>query len=447
MQISSQTFLVLGLSKSGFSACKYIISNGGKCYFYEEYSNKKIDDNVNYILSLGGIRLQKDNVYEYLDKIDVLVISPGVAISHEVAVSARKRGIRIIGEFELGLSSTNPTFVAITGTNGKTTTTYLIDSILEKSKKSYVVCGNIGEPICDKTLMLKNSEICLAEISSYQLETATKICPHIACVLNITPDHLKRHFTMENYVFLKKRIIQNQTSSEFAILNYDDEIVKGFAEDTNAKTIFVSTKGKVNGSYEEDGKLYYLGEYIIDRKDIPLECEYNTYNILYAIAVAKILGVENNIIVDALKNFKGVKHRNQLVAVKGGVYYVNDSKATNTASTISAIKGLKRPTILILGGSEKGEDYKELFENIKRSEVKGVIITGASRTNMLQSAVNCGYYDLTITRSFETAVKVAQRLAEEGDEVLLSPACASFDFFTSFEERGDLFIKMVESFS
>ena len=444
MDIKSQTFLVVGISKSGFAVANYILLNGGKCLLYEELSSPKIDEAISKLVDMGGVRVDKENVDNALLDIDNLIISPGVPINHHVAVKAKSLKKRIIGELEFGFLQFSPTTVAITGTNGKTTTATLIDEILRTAGLNSLLVGNVGVPITSKVCDANKKSVCVAEVSSFQLESTDFFCPHVSCILNIKPDHLERHYTMENYVFLKKRILKNQRESEYAILNYDDELVKSFADELRAKVLYVSLKEKVDGAYRVGEELYYKNEFIINQNDLSLKGEHNVYNSLFAIAVAKLFKVKNQDIISALKNFKGVKHRMELIALKQGVEFYNDSKATNTASTISAIESIKKPTILILGGSEKGETYIELFDKIKQSLVKHVVLTGASRNKMLECADKVGFNKLSLTYDFTTAVKIAKLIADEGDCVLLSPACASFDNFSNFEERGEKFKEIVE---
>jgi UDP-N-acetylmuramoylalanine--D-glutamate ligase len=249
---------------------------------------------------------------------------------------------------------------------------------------------------------------------------------------------------MENYVFLKKRIFKNQRESEYTVLNYDDSVVRDFLPEIRSKVKWVSINERVDGAYMQGGKLYYCDEYVMDERELKLKGEHNVYNTLFAIVCAKLAGVQNEAIVASLKSFKGVRHRIEHVCTKNGVEFYNDSKATNTASTISALQSMQRPTVLILGGSEKGESYINLFEKIKRSTVKHVILTGASRFNMLDAAGKTGYSFVTVTSNFTDAVKIAAMLVESGDNLLLSPACASFDSFDGYEERGDAFVKIVE---
>lgn len=446
MYIKTQKFLILGVSKSGYAVAKHVLINGGKCYLYEELSSDKIQVAINELTELGAIKLDVNNVDEILKTIDVLVISPGVPINHPVAVKAKNHQKRIVGELEFGVLQFSPPIVAVTGTNGKTTTASIIHSILNKHGLKSLLVGNVGVPITGKVMEADKDTVCVAEVSSFQLESVNAFCPHISCVLNIAPDHLERHYSMENYIYLKKRIYKNQRESEYLILNYDDEIVREFAKESRAKNLYVSLKERIAGGYRLENKLYYFNEYIMDVEDLALKGEHNVYNTLFAICIAKLMGVDNECIVNALKNFKGVKHRMEFIAKKDGVCFYNDSKATNTASTITAIDGMLNPTILILGGSEKGETYINLFEKIKNSLVKQVIITGSSRMSMLECAVKVGFSNVTITPDFETSVKIANLMAQEGDNVLLSPACASFDAFTSYEQRGDKFKNIVEGF-
>lgn len=444
MYVQNQSFLVLGVSKSGFSASKYILGRGGKCFIYEQLQSDKITNAINELVELGAILVKAENMDSVVDQIDVLVISPGVPINHEIAVKCKEKGKRIMGEAEFGFLCLTPTVVGVTGTNGKTTTVNLIDYILKKTDRKSFLVGNVGVPISEKVREIDKDSVCIAEISSFQLESMSEFKPHIACVLNISPDHLERHYTMENYVFLKKRILKNLKESEYAVLNYDDSIIKEFAKETRAKIVWVSLTEKTQGVYIENDKIFFNGECVTDVSNVNLFGEHNVFNGLVAIAVSKLLGVSNETITLGVKEFKGVPHRIELVEDKNGVKYYNDSKATNTASTITAIKSMNRPTVLILGGSEKGEKYFELFTCIKNSLVKHVVITGASRYNMLETAGKVGVTDITLTADFVTAVKIANVFAVDGDAVLLSPACASFDSFTDYEERGRVFTETVK---
>ncbi len=444
MYLKKQKFLIVGISKSGFSATKYALSRGAECYIYEELKNPKIEASMTELTKIGAKALNPESVYQKLNDIDVLVLSPGVPINHPVAVRAKQQSKRIIGELEFGFLQFSPTVLAITGTNGKTTTATLVDVMLREGGLTTQLVGNVGVPITSVLSETDRNTVCITEVSSFQLESVNAFCPHIACITNIAPDHLERHYNMENYIFLKKRIFKNQRESEYTVLNYDDEIVRGFATETKGKVVWFSILERVDGAYRTGGKLYYKDEYIISESEMMLNGEHNVANVLLAIVYAKLMGVNTQAIVTALKTFRGVKHRVELVCEKNGVSYYNDSKSTNTASAISAIGAMKKPTVLILGGSEKGEEYYDLFSKIKESPITEVILTGASRYNMLQQAGKTGYTNLTVTANFLNAIKIASTFAKEGDNVLFSPACASFDSFSSFEERGEAFIKAVK---
>lgn len=443
MYISNQSFLVLGVSKSGYAAAKHIIKNNGKCYLFEQLESPTINSNIEELNRLGAILVDKSNVEKIVDEIDVLVISPGVPINHEVAVMAKRKGKRIIGELEFGYLQSLPCIIAVTGTNGKTTTCTMINDLIKENNQESFLIGNVGKPFTSEVDNITNTSVCVTEVSSFQLESVNSFCPHISCVLNIAPDHLERHYTMENYVFLKKRIFKNQKQSEYTLLNYDDEMVKEFASETNGKVVWVSTKQKVDGAYLQDGILYFKEDPVINVSDLPVGGLHNVYNALFTISVGVILGIKKEVIEKSLKNFKGIKHRIELILEKDGVKYYDDSKATNVASTLTALSSMQNPTLLILGGSEKGENYDELFSKVKSMRVKHVILTGDSKYHMLESAGRVGWTELTLTPDFDYAVKIASLIANEGDNVLLSPACASFDKFSNFEERGDRFSAIV----
>ncbi len=444
MFIKNQKFLIIGASKSGFAVAKYLVENNAFCRVYEQMRTEKAIQAIDRLKSLGVENISKEQAETLINEIDVLILSPGVPINHELSVKAKQMNKRIIGEMEFAYAMLTPPIVAVTGTNGKTTTVMIIDEILECAKLKKQLVGNIGVPMTAKLNDIDRETVCITEVSSFQLESINSFCPHISCVLNITPDHLERHYTMDNYIYLKKRIFKNQRESEYCVLNFDDQTVKNFYVDCKAKVVWVSTKGKVDGAYLENGKLYYNNEYIIDASEMILAGEHNIQNALFGIACAKLLGINTTEIVSALKGFKGVKHRVEFVTEKYGVEYYNDSKATNTASTMVALDCMKKPTILILGGSEKGEEYNLLFEKIKNSLVKHVIICGASRFNMLETAKACGVEKLTLTDDVFMAIKIAKLCSADGDAVLFSPACASFDCFNGFEERGNAFIQAVE---
>ncbi len=443
MYISSQTFMVLGVSKSGYVVANYVLENGGRCFLYEEKQTDKIKANVDQLISLGANFVLRENFEQALAKTDVLIVSPGVPINHEVAVKAKRLGVRIMGELEFGFSVFTPNVIAVTGTNGKTTTCSMLDKIILASGKKSCLVGNIGTPITACVEQITKNQICITEVSSFQLETVSSFCPHISCILNIAPDHLERHYTMDNYVYLKKRIFKNQHSSEYCLLNYDDDVVRELAPEVKAKIIWVSCLQAVDGVYIKEEKIYYFDKEIMAIDQLGVKGIHNVYNSMFAIGCSKLIGIEDGAIKQGLSDFKGVKHRIELVGELDGVSYYNDSKATNVASSVIGIESMTRPTVLIVGGSEKGESYDQLFVRIKDSVVKHTVITGDSRYAMLESAGKIGVGNITVTSDFEYAVKIAKSLAKQGDNVLLSPACASYDNFKNYEERGEFFCKVL----
>jgi UDP-N-acetylmuramoylalanine--D-glutamate ligase len=373
-----------------------------------------------------------------------VVLSPGVPIDNDIPLKSKKLGKRIIGELELAYLYAKSPIIAVTGTNGKTTTCTMIDAILKESGVKSVLCGNIGTPVSKVLKDCNEESIIVAETSSFQLETVNSFTPHVAVITNVTPDHLSRHYNMENYLFIKSKILLNLRESEYAILNFDDPLVVKLAEKTRANVLYFSTKTRVNGAYVEDGKIYYKGKTISEIAELPISGEHNLLNFLAALCVAKIIGVSDESIVCSAKKFKGVKHRIEHVKTIGGVDYYNDSKATNVDATVKAIDAMVKPTILILGGKDKGLDYCELFEKIKRSQVKSVVITGESRFRMLDSAKEVGYEKVSVVEDFYLAIDIASLIAKDGDCVLFSPACSSYDKFTDFEQRGNCFIEYLE---
>ncbi len=445
MYVKSQSFLILGVSRSGLSAARYLLRSGVKaCFFYDEGGGEKINKAKEEIISLGGQEATDETVWEILTETDILIISPGVPINHPVAVSAKAQGVKIMGEAELGYRLFTPTFIAVTGTNGKTTTVTMISDVLKNCGLNCELVGNVGVPVTEKSDCDKDV-VFVTEISSFQLESVSFFTPHISCILNITPDHLERHYTMENYVYLKKRIFMNQRESEYAVLNFDDETVKGFYTEVKAKVVWVSLTEEVDGAYLFNGDLYYKKERIVSASELSLSGDHNIYNALFTVAVTKLMGADSETIAQTLKTFKGVPYRMETVAEKNGIKFINDSKSTNTASAINAVQTIKAPKILILGGSEKGESYDKLFQAIKDNFVKQVILTGKSRRNMLESADKTGVECVTVVTEFDTAIKVAAIFADEGDVVLFSPACASFDNFSGYVERGNRFNEIVRS--
>ena len=440
-----QSFLVLGLSRSGTAVAEFLLSKGGKVYLYDDVVSSGLEKTIAGLESLGGVRVKKEDLLKMQESCDALVLSPGIPIDHPVAVSFRRAGKGIVGESELAARYMRCLTVAVTGTNGKTTTVSMLEKIFTDNGQRAEACGNVGSPMI-KHIELGADDIAVAEISSFQLETLNSFCPHVAVVLNLTEDHLNRHYNMENYIFLKKKILKNCTETEIAVLNYDDPIVKGFAENTRAKIVWFSLKNKVDGAYLNNGELYFKDEKITSVADLSLVGEHNVQNALASIAVAKVLGVSTEVIAKSLSSFKGVKHRIETVAEVDGITYIDDSKATNVDATVKAVACMKGETVLLLGGKDKGYDYSALFSAIKNLPITQAILYGENRLKLLDGAIKTGYRKITLCDRFSVAVQLARLTAKHGQTVLLSPASASFDEFSGYEERGDRFVEMVRSF-
>ena len=444
MYIKNTTFLILGMQKSGISATNFLLSKGGKVFVYDDGVSESVKKNLKEAEYNGAVICL--DPLEKLESVDVLVLSPAVPVDHKVAVRAKELNKRIIGEFELASNYTSNLTVGITGTNGKTTTCSLVDHALKVAGLNSMLVGNIGVPFTSKIDSFDSNGIFVAEISSFQLETINRFCPHIACILNITPDHLNRHYNMENYVYLKSKILLNLRESEFAVLNYDDGLVNALSTKTRAKVVWFSKKEKVDGAYLDGDFIYYKGEIISSVNEILIKGAHNVENALASVCILKILGVSNSDILQSFKTFLGVKHRVQKVKTVNGVTYYNDSKSTNADSCKKAVESVNEPTILIMGGYDKGLNYQDLMLLIKQNaNIKKIVLTGQSAKNMYAYAVNAGLEEVSIVKDFYHAVTLASSMATSGQSVLLSPATSSFDEFGSFEERGDRFIEIVES--
>ncbi len=445
MYPARQSFFVLGLSKSGKSATEFLLSKKATVYIYDELSSDRIEQTACGLVEKGAKRIEKTQVEAMVKMCDVLVLSPGIPIDHPIAVAFKRNGKAVVGESELAARNMRCPIIAVTGTNGKTTTVSMITDVLNKGGVKATACGNIGAPMLDFYSL--QEEVAVAEISSFQLETLNSLRPHIAVVLNITEDHLNRHYSMENYLFLKAKLLKNLTSSEYAVLNYDDGIVRGFAEKTRGKVVYFSVRERVNGAFYESGGLYYKKEKILNADELPINGLHNVQNALAVIAVCKIMGIENSAIVKALTDFKGIKHRIETVGIVNGVTYIDDSKGTNVDATQKAIACMKGETVLLLGGKDKGYDYTKLFAFLPKSKVVHAVLYGENRYALLKCARMSGFDRITFCEGLEFAVRIAALKAKEGQIVLLSPASASFDEFTSYEERGDKFVEIVRSFN
>ena len=443
MLFTKQSFLVAGLSRSGIAASEYLIGKGAAVYVFDDVENENVAAAESALAARGCHIVHKDELAEKADKCDVLVLSPGIPVDHPLPVSFRKAGKRVIGEAELGALALRCPVIAVTGTNGKTTTVTMLEEILKAAGQKALACGNVGKPITSCLESLGEDSVAVAEISSFQLETLYSLRPHVAVILNVTEDHLNRHYNMDNYIFLKSRLLKNSAESEYAVLNYDDPIVRAFAEKTKAKVVWFSLKEKVEGGYLADGYFCYLGEKLFPESELPLDGEHNRADALAAICAAKLFGVTNAVITASLKAFRGVKHRLEKLGAVNGITFIDDSKATNVDSAIKAVNSVRGETVLLVGGKDKGYLYEPLFDAIKSSGVVHTVIYGENAFRILNAALKQSYHSVTLCRPFDMAVRIAYLSARPGQNVLLSPASASFDSFKSYEERGDRFAELM----
>lgn len=439
------------MARSGIAAAM-LLNRKGAIVTLQDLKKKEELANINIAeLEKEGITLYTGkNPDDIVLQQDLIVLSPGVPCDLPFIVEAEKNNIAVWSEVELAYSMTPCPVVAITGTNGKTTTTTLAGELLKAVYPNTAVVGNIGVPYSEKVENLTEKDYVVAEISSFQMEKAYTFHPKISAVLNITPDHLNRHKTMEVYIAMKERVWKNQTEQDYCILNYEDSVCSAMAKKTKAKVFFFSSKSALKeGIYLENGVIKMCwqnhNETLFAVEELKLLGLHNYENIMAACAVAVCAGVPLEKIRQIAKEFAGVEHRIEYVATIDDVEYYNDSKGTNTDASIRAVLAMKRPIVLIAGGYDKGVsfmDWVKLFPN----RVKELVLIGVTAEQIEREARAVGFTAISRCETFEQAISLCHSKAEKGDCVLLSPACASWDMFDSYEQRGDLFKKIVKSY-
>ena len=444
MYFGNQKFLIAGMSRSGCAACGFLLARGAGVCMYDDVDSPAVRRSMEELASRGAVCVPREKLAAAAEECDVLVLSPGIPIDHELPVLFRKRGKRIMGEAELGCRFLRSPMVAVTGTNGKTTTVTMLDEIFRAAGKSSFTCGNIGTPVCSCTER-GYDEIAVAEISSFQLETLSGILPHVAVVTNIAEDHLDRHYTMENYIFLKSKLLRNLRESEFAVLNYDDPAVREMAKDVRCPVRWFSVRERTDGACLFEGGLYFENGKVMDADALSLKGMHNVKNALAAVCAAGLMGVPAEAMAKALSSMRGVRHRIEKIAEVNGVCYIDDSKGTNAGATETALDCMQADTVLLLGGKDKGENYDPLFAKIKESRVVHCVLYGENRFKLLNSAVRGNESRITLCSDLNVAVRVAAMSAKPGQCVLLSPASSSFDAFSGYEERGEKFEEIVKS--
>ena len=446
--------LVFGSGVSGKAAAALLLGNGAYVTIFDE--NEKNDrealrasfeDNERLNIICGTLPEEEK------EKTDILVLSPGVPLDNPVVKELSERGAFITGEIELGFDLSKGETLAITGTNGKTTTTTLLGEIMKAysagTNRSVQVVGNIGDPYTLHAPETTDETITVAEISSFQLETIHEFKPRISAVLNVTPDHLNRHHTMENYTAVKKRISENQDKDDTLVLNYDDPITRAMEKDQKADIVFFTGKSvpvddKRDFVHIKDGGIYYNDRRIVDVDEIRLLGKHNLENVMAAVAMSVRFGVPDEVIRDTVRDFNAVEHRIEYVRTLDGVDYYNDSKGTNPDAAIKAIEAMIKPTILIGGGYDKKSSFDEFIEAFD-GKVKLLILIGETAESIKECAARHGFEAVIKACDLRDAVNIAYDKSISGDAVLLSPACASWDMFKNYEERGRLFKEYVSS--
>lgn len=442
MDIKNKNILIIGLGISGVSTAMAIDKLGGNIYISDSKTKEELSE---YIDKLSNIDVEYllNNEDIDLESLDLAIKSPGVPFDIELIERLDEKNIEVITDIELAYRLCENDFIAITGTNGKTTTTALTGEMFKNANKPHYIAGNIGVGILWKAVNSKKEDIFIVEASSFQLENTVSFKPKISLITNISPDHLNWHKTFENYVKSKKKIFKNQNKEDYTILNYDDKLLRNLDSEIKGNKIFFSSTEILNqGIYiENEDIIINTGEErikVISKDELKMPGKHNLENALAAIAIAFAKGIDLNIVRKTLKEFEGVEHRLEFVKELNGVRFYNDSKGTNPDASIKAIDAIEKPIILIAGGIDKGGGFEEFINSFK-GKVKALVLLGETSEKLKQTALNKGFSEIYIAKNIDYAVKKSFEISENGDNILLSPACASWDMFKSYEERGERF--------
>lgn len=447
MDFQEKRVLVVGTGISGIAAVKLLAQLGERIIVLEgnaeakrEQIEEKLPKGAAWELVIGELPEEK------MDEAELVVLSPGVPVDLPLVTELKERGIPVWGEIELAFCCAKGRLAAITGTNGKTTTTALTGQIMREYYDSVFVVGNIGLPYTEYALQTIEDSVTVAEVSSFQLETVHSFCPQVSAILNITPDHLNRHHTMECYIQAKANIAVNQTKDQVCVLNYEDEHLREIAGDIPADIFWFSSRRPLErGIWLQGEDIIYCDTEqirICSIHDMQLLGVHNYENVMAAVAIAMHCGVPVECIRKAVAEFQAVEHRIEFVREVNGVKYYNDSKGTNPDAAIKAVEAMVAPAIVIGGGYDKDSSYEEWVASFD-GRVKGLVLLGATAEKIERTARDAGFTNITRVDSLEAAVREAAAQADPGDAVLLSPACASWDMFKSYEQRGNLFKEYV----
>ena len=444
-----ENILVVGLGVSGIACIKGLNKIGAKIYAFDESSKEKLENNLKEIEGMdvefyfGNEEVEKIN----FGKLNYAIKSPGIKYEVPIIEKLLSNKIKVISDIEAAYGVTSASIISVTGTNGKTTTTTLIGEMVRESGKAYKVTGNIGSGMFNDALNAKEGDTLVAEVSSFQLAGTYQYKPHISLITNITPDHLDYHHTLENYIEAKFKNVINQDENDYAILNYEDTRIRNYSNNIKAKIIFFSSHRILeNGIYAENGQMVYKDgnkkESIIDIKEIFIPGKHNLENAMAAAGAAIAAGIDAKIIKSVLKEFKGVEHRLEFTGEFNKVKFYNDSKGTNPDASIKAVQGIEKPIILIAGGYDKQSQYDEFIKAFD-NKVKALILLGQTADDIERCAKQYGFTNIYRVETMDEAVKKSFELAEAGDNVVLSPACASWGMYPNYEVRGKDFKERV----
>jgi UDP-N-acetylmuramoylalanine--D-glutamate ligase len=432
---------VVGLARSGVAAARALHALGA---FVTATDKKPLDQLSGQVTALGGgitVEAGGHSDRAFLEA-DLIVLSPGVPKIQQIR-NAQRHGVKVISELELAWLLSNAPYIGITGTNGKSTVTTLVGLMLAQAKKKALVAGNIGNALTEDIALLKRQDWIVAELSSFQLEDIETFRPRIAAILNITQDHLDRYRDIEEYGEAKARICANQRKEDFLVVNFDDPLVTSYAQRASATIVPFSRLLRFNpGACVHAGFITFNGMKICKTDEIRIKGVHNLENALAAAAISRCAGADGESVASVLRTFPGLEHRLEFVREKDGVTYINDSKGTNVGAVVKSVEGFTQPVILIAGGLDKGSDFRPLH-GLFQKKVKLLLLIGKAADKMKQAL---GTATETITApTLQEAVRIASQRAAHGDAVLLSPACASFDMFKDFEDRGRQFKKAVKA--
>lgn len=442
MDLKNRKVLVVGLATTGVPLVKVLRKLGAKVLITDTKSPEDLKQTTEE-LNLTSKEMLLGHQIKNLEEAgspELIVLSPGVPMEIPLVLEAKRADIEVIGEIELAYRLMKGKLIAITGTNGKTTTTALTGEIFKREKPRTHVVGNIGVPMISKVLESTEDDYFITEVSSFQLESIKEFKPDVATILNLTPDHLNRHKTMENYARCKMNIFMNQGPGEIAIINYDDEFLRNVTLNLSSRIVYFSRMETLEqGVFIKDGKIIIKENNreleIIGKDQLIILGEHNVENALAATALAWSMGLEIDNIRDGLINFPGVEHRMEVCGEVNGITFINDSKGTNPDASIKAVEAVNAPIILLAGGMDKGSDFKELIDHFP-GKVKYLILYGETAKVIEKTAHQNNFRNTKIVQDLEEAVESSFKLGEKGDVILLSPACASWDMYSSYEKRG-----------